>query len=131
VTDIDLTVAESMFVLDGGPDALLPDGSGGPVLAGDEAIFVAGRVAADAPTHVIVTTAAPPSSLSLAYSGWLSTPEAVIRLANVYGDVLAAIEVDEPVSYVRIYLDDLVEPDEIFVQVEAGVGSPDRLIGPP
>lgn len=34
---------ESMFIVDGGVNAELPSGSGGPVLAGPKAIFVAGQ----------------------------------------------------------------------------------------
>lgn len=125
--DIDLTISESMFILDGSTEALLPDGFGGPVLAGEEAIFVAGRVAADAPTHVMIGSATPPASLSLTYSGRLLTPEYVIRLTNVTGDLLAELAVRTPVSLVRIYLDDPIEPDEIFVQVEAATGSLEKL----
>jgi hypothetical protein len=45
---------ESMFIVDGGPEASLPPGSGGPILAGPEAIFIAGRIGFDAPTVVRV-----------------------------------------------------------------------------
>lgn len=41
MSDLRVVVRESMFVLDGGLDAELPTGSGGPVLAGPEAVFIA------------------------------------------------------------------------------------------
>lgn len=117
VNEIDLTINVSMFVLDGGPNALLPSGSGGSILAGGEAVFVAGRVACDAPTRIRVARSAPPASLALAYSGWLSTPDAVLRVSGVDNERIAEMVVDATNIYLRIYLDNQDEPDEIFVQV--------------
>jgi len=60
-----LRLRESMVILDGGAGAALPDGKGGPVLAGPEAVFIAGRVATDAATVVrFVEEAACPDGFS-------------------------------------------------------------------
>lgn len=107
-----------MFVLDGGHEAELPLGSGGPVLAGPEAIFIAGRVAADAETRVRLGTARTERDLVEAYDGELVTPDRILRLLNVMGDVLAAVPVRDTVTRIRIYLTDMEEPDEIVVAVE-------------
>jgi hypothetical protein len=104
-----------MFVLDGGLDAELPDASDGPVLAGPEAIFVAGRVAADAPTLVRIGAPGNQGDLVLAYAGDLATPDHILRARNVLGDVLAEVHVEGEVTLIQIYLTDLDEPDEIFV----------------
>ena len=101
-----------MFILDGAVDAQLPSGSGGPVLAGPEAIFVAGRVAADAPTRVRIGSLGGQDDLVWAYAGDLATPARTLRLLNVMGDVLAEVPVDEEVTPIEIYLTDLDEPDE-------------------
>ena len=107
-----------MFILDGGLDAELPSGSGGPILAGPEAIFVAGRVAADAPTRVRIGQPGTEGDLVEAYEGELKTPERTLRLLNVMGDVLAEVPVQDAVTRIRIYLTDLEEPDEVFVATE-------------
>ena len=104
-----------MFILDGGPDSELPTGSGGPVLAGRGAIFVAGRVAADASTVVRIGTSVGHGDLVLAYEGDLETPDSELRLLNILGDVLAVVSVCSPVTRITIYLSDLAEPDEVLV----------------
>jgi hypothetical protein len=104
-----------MFILDGGVDAELPGGSKGPVIAGPEAIFVAGRVAADAPTLVRIGSPGSEGELVRAHAGDLATPDRVLRLVNVTGDVLAEVRVDQEVTPIEIFLTDLQEPDEIFV----------------
>lgn len=113
-----------MLILDGGPDAELPPGSGGPVLAGSEAIFIGARVDADAETSVRLTqgTGSRPGQLVEAYSGVLETPERVVRLVNVTGDVLADLPVPAERTHVVIYLSDLEEPDQVVVAVD---GRPD------
>ncbi len=45
----------------------------------------------------------------------LATPDRVLRLVSVEGDVLAEVPVEDEVTAVAIYLTDLDEPDEIFV----------------
>jgi hypothetical protein len=117
VDDVQIEARESMFILDGGLDADLPAGSGGPVLAGPEAIFIGGRVAADAPTLVRIGSPGTQGDLIMAYAGDLATPDRVLRLLNVEGDVLAEVHVEEKATPVEIYLTDLEEPDEIFVAV--------------
>lgn len=104
-----------MVILDGGPDALLPDGSGGPVLAGDEAIFIAGRVAADAPTLIRLGDTGESNALLLAYSGRLATPLGLVRITSVMGNVLATAAVVTPEAAVSVYLSDFDEPDEILI----------------
>ena len=108
-----------MFILDGGLDSQLPSGSGGPVLAGPEAIYVAGRVAADAPTLVKIRSGKPDSATELvrAYAGDLATPDRVLRLLDVTGNVLAEVSVNETVTPIEIFLTDLDEPDEIFISL--------------
>jgi hypothetical protein len=115
VADVEIRVNESMFILDGGLDAELPAGSGGPILAGPEAIFVAGRVAADAPTLVRIGPPGSPNQLVKAYTGELATPGRILRLLNVNGSVLAEVAVPEVSTSLEIYLTDLEEPDEIYV----------------
>ena len=115
MADVQVRARESMFILDGGVDAQLPAGSGGPVLAGPEAIFVAGRVAADAPTLVRIGSFADHAELVAAFAGEIATPDRVLRLLNVTGDVLAQVPVDGEVTPVEIYVTDLDEPDEIVV----------------
>jgi hypothetical protein len=46
LTYVEIEARETIFILDGGADAELPSGAGAVVVAGPEAIFVAGRVAA-------------------------------------------------------------------------------------
>lgn len=106
-----------MFVLDGGEEATLPDGSGGPVLAGPEAVFVAGRVASDAPTHLRVGRDRDHAELVLAYRGLLATPNRRLRVVNVMGDELGEVEVAGVSTEIEVYLSDLDEPDEIYVAV--------------
>lgn len=118
VPEIELRAAESMFVLDGGPEAELPSGSGGPILAGPEAIFVAGRVAADASTLVRIGSPGTEGQLVKAYAGDLATPHRTLRLLNINGSVLAEVEVRGSVTPLEIYLTDLDEPDEIFVAID-------------
>jgi hypothetical protein len=118
VDDVALNVRESMLIVDGGPDSELPRGSGGPVLAGPEAIFVAGRVDVDADTSVRLTqlgTAWP--GLIEAYRGTLETPDRVVRLVNVSGDVLAELAVPTERTSVVVFVSDLDEPDEVVVSV--------------
>ena len=108
---------ESMFILDGGLDAELPAGAGGPILAGPEAIFIGGRVAADASTLVRIGSSGDQGDLVTAYTGDLATPDRVLRVLNVMGDVLAEVPVNDTITPLEIYLTDLEEPDEIFVAV--------------
>lgn len=110
-----LEVNESMIVVDGGPDAELPPGSGGPVLAGPEAIFVAGRVEFDAPTVIRVGTADGAGDLVLAYSGALATPQGRLRVVNIDQDVLGEVKAPVGQTTVAVYVSDLDEPDEILV----------------
>jgi hypothetical protein len=114
-TEVQIQARETMFILDGGADAALPSGSSAPVLAGPEAVFVAGRVAADAPTLVRIGSLGQPRDFVRAYAGDLATPDRVLRLVNVAGDVLAEVPVKEEVTRIEIFLTDLEEPDEIFV----------------
>jgi hypothetical protein len=118
VKEVMVNARETMFVLDGGPDAHLPQESGGPVVAGPQAIFVAGRVSADSTTLVRIGPSETPSQLVKAYEGDLETPHRTLRLLNVTGEVILAVQVHDVVTRVRIYLTDLEEPDEIFVAVE-------------
>lgn len=106
---------EGMFVFDGGPDAQLPIGSGGPVLAGPEAIFVAGRVASDASTVVRVGDPGGQGGLVSAYDGVIATPNRILRVVNVEQEVLGVVGVPGELTQVRVYLTDPDEPDEIFV----------------
>ena len=119
MSDVQIQARETMFILDGGVGAELPSGSGAPVLAGPEAIFVAGRVAADAPTLVRIGSPGRQGDLVRAYAGDLATPGRVLRLVNVTGDVLAEVRVDAEVTPVEIFLTDLDELDEIFVALGA------------
>ena len=115
MSEVEVRANESMFILDGGLDAELPAGSGGPILAGPEAIFVAGRVAADAPTLVRIGPPGKAEQLVKAYAGELATPDRVLRLVNVDGDVFAEVAVPDVSTPLEIYLTDLEEPDEIYV----------------
>lgn len=115
MSELELAARESMFVLDGGDEAHLPDGSGGPVLAGPEAVFVAGRVAADAPTHLRIGRDRDHAELVLAYRGVLATPSRRLRVVNVMGDELGEVEVAGNSTEIEIFLSDLDEPDEIYV----------------
>lgn len=117
--DLRIEVHESMVVLDGGLDAELPEGSGGPVLAGPEAVFVAGRVAADAPTVIRLEHPGDEGDLVLAYEGEIETPERRLRVANVLGDLLGEVMVASVRSRIQIHLSDFDEPDEILVVVQA------------
>lgn len=119
--DVQIQARETMFILDGGDGAELPSGSGGPVLAGPEAIFVAGRVAADAPTlvRIGIGSLGQQGDLVCAYAGELATPDRVVRLLNVTGDALAEVPVKNEVTLVEIFLTDVDEPDEIFVALDA------------
>ena len=108
-----------MIVLDGGPDAKVPSGSGGPILAGPEAIFVAGRVAADAPTRIRIGAPGSAGELVEAFTGTLATPNRVVRLATVTGDVLVEVIVPARSTALTIFLSDLEEPDEIYVALDA------------
>jgi hypothetical protein len=117
VSGLELTAHESMFIIDGGVEARLPEGSGGPVLAGPEAIFIAGRVAADAATHLWMGADLEHGSLILAYTGTLTTPKLQVRITNVNGDELGVLDVDCHATCVEVYLSDLEEPDEICVIV--------------
>ena len=85
------------------------------MLAGPEAIFVAGRVAADAPTIVRFGSRRDQDQLVAAYAGRLATPDRLLRLVNVGGDVLAQVPVDCKFTTIEIYVSDLDEPDEIVV----------------
>jgi hypothetical protein len=107
-----------MFILDGGREAGLPSGSAGPILAGPEAIFIAGRVAADAPTLVRIGPPGTQGQLVKAFAGDLATPDRTLRVVNVSGNVLAEVEVRSSVTPLEIYLTDLDEPDEIFVAID-------------
>lgn len=89
------------------------------MLAGPEAIFVAGRVAADAPTVVRIGPSGGEGDLVCAYAGDLATPGYVLRLVTVSDDVLAEVPVDEAVLRLEIFLKDLEEPDEIYVALGA------------
>jgi hypothetical protein len=117
--EVQIQARESMFIFDGGLDAELPAGSGGPVVAGPKAIFVAGRVAADAPTALRIGSPGGQGELVRAYVGDLATPERVLRLVTVTGHVLAEVPVTGEVISVEIFLSDLDEPDEIFVALGA------------
>ena len=125
MTGVEISARESIFILDGGADAELPAGSGGPVLAGPQAIFVAGRVAPDAPTIVRIGSRRDQGELVAAYAGHLATPDRLLRLLNVGGDVLAQVPVDCQVTPIEIYVSDLDEPDEISVAL-GGAVSDDR-----
>lgn len=50
-----------------------------------------------------------------AYAGDLASPDRVLRLVNVAGEVLAEVSVYEEITPIEIFLTDLIEPDEIFV----------------
>ena len=118
MAEVALKVRESILILDGGPDAELPPGSGGPILAGPEAIFVGVRVDVDAETSVRLTEiGTPPAGLVEAYRGTLQTPDRVVRLVNVTGDVLAEVPVRNEQTPVVIFLSDLEEPDEVVVSL--------------
>lgn len=114
---------QSMFILDGGPEADLPPGSGGPVLAGPEAIFVAGRIEFDAPTTLRVGEPGGHGDLLHAYSGGLATPHRILRVVSVEQEVLGEVSVPAEHSTVSIFLSDFEEPDEIFVAVEPPPGA--------
>jgi hypothetical protein len=116
---LQIAANESMFILDGGPNAGLPSGSGGPVLAGPEAIFVAGRVAVDAPTVLRVGGPGGQGSLVPAYSGVLSTPDQVLRVLNIDQVVLGEVRVPDSLTPISIFLTDLEEPDEIYVAISS------------
>jgi hypothetical protein len=128
VTEVRIQARETMFVLDGGADAELPSGSGAPIVACPEAIFVAGRVAADAATLVRIGSRGGQRDLVRAYAGDLATPERVLRLVNVTGDVLVEVPVTTKVTPVEIFLTDFDEPDEIFVALanESALTASDR-----
>jgi len=106
-----------MLILSGSIEATLPDGSGGPVLAGPEAIFIAGRVVADAPTLVRIGPPGTNGDHVSAYAGTVATPDLMLRLETVEGDLLGQASVVGSVTPIEIYLTDLEEPDEIFVAV--------------
>jgi len=117
VDEARLTVRESMVIVDGGEHAELPGGSGGPVLAGDEAIFVAGRVAADAPTLIRIGDEVATDGLVLAYSGSIRTSDGILRIASIEGHELVSVPVPTARTTVRIFLTNLQEPDEIAISI--------------
>lgn len=117
MTALQLQVCASMLILDGGPDAALPVGSGGPILAGTEAIFIAGRVESDASTKVRIGIPGEEGQLLHAYTGQLLTPLRQLRVVSVEGESFGEVTVPDPVTSVSIYLTDFEEPDEIFVAV--------------
>ena len=120
MTDVEIHARETIFVLDGGSDAALPRGSAMPVLVGPEAVFVAGRVAADAPTLVRIGPPRLRDDLVRAYVGALATPQRVLRVVTVTGDVLAEVSVGDEITRIEIFLSDLEEPDEIHVALADG-----------
>lgn len=119
----DLSLNESMLILDGGPMSDLPEGSGGPIVAGPEAIFIGTRIDVDASTRVLVATAVPDSlgPLVEGFAGELASPLQVLRVANVYGDEYVTIPVSGNLSAVQILLSDFDEPDLVVIVVESAL----------
>lgn len=118
---IQISVYESMFIVDGGSGAALPAGAGGPILAGPEAVFIAGRVEYDAPTLFRVGSDGGQGDLIMAHSGVLATPHRTLRVVNVEQEVLGEVTVSGVQTLISVYLTDFDEPDEIFVQIHAEV----------
>lgn len=119
MSELALNVHESMVILDGGRDAELPDGSGGPILPGPEAVFIGGRVDVDAHTSIrIGDWGTPPGDLVLAYEGAVETPTNSLRLVDIDGGELASVPVRNLQTPIRIYLTDLQEPDEILIAAD-------------
>ena len=116
-----MKVRESMMILDGGEGSALPDGKGGPVLAGPEAIFIAGRPAADAETVVrFADEVSCPSGFVEAYAGVLATPARLVRLVTATDDLLLAeVPVAGLSTRINVYVDDPTEPDEVVLALTA------------
>lgn len=119
-----ISAHESLFIVDGGRDAELPQGSIEPVLAGPEAIVMAGRVACDAPTLFRVASRDSRGDLLLAYSGVLSTPSLILRVVTAEQYVLGEVPVAGKRTAISIFVTDLEEPDEILVALEPGEPGP-------
>lgn len=115
-------VHQSMFIVDGGPDAELPPGTRVPVLAGPEAIFVAGRIEFDAPTVFRMGPTGGERDLVHAYTGEIATPQRALRVVTIDGEVLGQVSVPQTQTRVSIYVTDFDEPDEIYVAVELPSG---------
>jgi hypothetical protein len=115
----DLSLNESMLILDGGLLSDLPEGSGGPLLAGPEAIFIGTRIDVDAPTRLMVVTAVPDSlgPLVEGFAGNLASPVQVLRVANVFGDEYITIPVSISLTGVQILLSNFEEPDLVVIVV--------------
>lgn len=88
------------------------------VVAGPEAIFVSGCVEYEAPTLIRVgdhdETGGETDGLALAYTGELAT-DGRLQILNVDFDVLGEVQVRAGLTSLSIYLNDLVEPDEILI----------------
>lgn len=87
------------------------------LVAGPEAIwlFVSGRVEHEAPTVIRVGDHDETDSRVLAYTGELSTPDERLQILDMDFDVLGEVHVRAGLTSLSIYLNDLIEPDEILV----------------
>jgi hypothetical protein len=112
---------QSMLIADGGPSSTLPEGRGGPVLAGPEAIFIGCRIDADAATRIVVATELPADlrSCFLALDGVLFTPQRIIRLVNVYDDEFFVLRTAGEETPLQVFLSDLEEPDIVCLVVRS------------
>lgn len=117
-TSLTVECHETVVILDGGPDAAIAQGDSWPVVAGPESILIAGRIAADSPTIVRIGEEGRKSDFVLAYQGRLATPRRELRLVSAeLGNVLGMVEVPDEVTELQIFLTDLDEPDEIYVEL--------------
>lgn len=85
------------------------------VVAGPEAIFVSGRVEYEAPTLIRIGDHDETDGLVLAYTGELATPDGRLQILNMDFDVLGEVQVSAGLTSLSIYLNDLVEPDEVVI----------------
>lgn len=89
------------------------------VVAGPEAIFVSGRGDDEAPALIRIgdhdETDGEPAGLTLAYAGALATPDGRLQIRDTDSDILGEVQVPAGLTSLSIYLNDLVEPDEILI----------------
>jgi hypothetical protein len=122
MTSIEVRPPNSLLVVTGPRAVRVPEPDGvTPVVASSDTVLILTRYEHDGPTRVTLDASGsqfwPPEGLQAVFDGVLSVLDNQVLVQNVYMETYLAAPVQSGSVRIRIAIDQVVEPRDVWIQI--------------